>query len=721
MNNGILASQPFSAGTDLVGIKPLLGVPQAVSSTYATTIDSIIGNSDGFSGKDFVMVIDTRKGGSTTISLALGLSTGGTALEIFWGDGTSGGLIPAGTTQIRRPGSFETRFEPTTGSIALFSVSHTYPSHGIYIVVIKGVMGYTIANIPVAGLATVAILSYGDLVTITAFVSHSSCGASLLYVPPYIKPTNPAAGAPFRRNLTDSFNGCSNLNASNVTKWDVSNVFDMRRCFQNCNMTAINGDWNWDTRLVTNFGNTFTNTLLSNITFSGWTFNGGSTMFLSSNIRDCSFINWSGNNALNMFQLATLNNCTLSGWQLTSVANSMFLNSTTANNLYVPDWDLRGVTNLSNMFNSSNGTKSGLDNWNVSGVTNMSSMFNNGSDFMTANLSNWNISKVTNFFRFLLVGGNNVTPNASIRIDNWTIPSGADCGGMFGDAKANKYVSLSGWKFLGNNNCSSMFGGFNYANLNFTSNYLNTWDTSGITNMTKMFRNQFNFNDDISNWNTSNVVSMQEMFNLCGSFKGNLGSWNTSRVQNMAGIFANTTPASLPFSGFQGIGLENWNTSSVTDMSTMFNGNYAMNRNLSGWNTGKVTDMTSTFGPGGFGVEPLFVGSGLNNWNVTGVTTIATMLNGFNNRPNLVCNLSGWNLCNCTNMTNFMTKASIGTGNYSILLNSWEASSTGNPIKPWATGINVNFGTVKYTAASSGARQRLINYGWTITDGGFQA
>ena len=97
------------------------------------------------------------------------------------------------------------------------------------------------------------------------------------------------------------------------------------------------------------------------------------------------------------------------------------------------------------------------------------------------------------------------------------------------------------------------------------------------------------------------------------------------------------------------------------------------------------------------------------------------LANMFLNSVGLSCNLSGWNLCNCTNMTNFMQGTNIGTGNYNILLNSWEASSTGNPIQPWATGINVHFGTAKYTAASSGARQRLVNYGWTITDGGFQA
>jgi surface protein len=328
-------------------------------------------------------------------------------------------------------------------------------------------------------------------------------------------------------------------------------------------------------------------------------------------------------------------------------------------NLYMPSWDLRGVTNLNNMFYSVNGTKSGLDDWNVSGVTNMAGMFQFGSDFMVADLSNWNISKVTTFQNFML-RALSTTPSGSITINNWNIPTGCNCTSMFSDLGNNKYASLSGWNFQGNVNCHNMFGASNYTTI-LTPGILglDSWNTSGITNMTRMFW--------YSNWNTP---------------------------------------------------IENWDVSNVTNMSGMFYINRGFNRNLSGWDTRRVTSMADMFrDANNFGV-PSYRGSGIDNWNVTGVQVVANM---FLNSVGLSCNLSGWNLCNCTNMTNFMQGTNIGTGNYNILLNSWEASSTGNPIQPWATGINVHFGTAKYTAASSGARQRLVNYGWTITDGGFQA
>jgi len=39
------------------------------------------------------------------------------------------------------------------------------------------------------------------------------------------------------------------------------------------------------------------------------------------------------------------------------------------------------------------------------------------------------------------------------------------------------------------------------------------WDVSGVTTMSKMFRNAPDFNQDISNWNVNKVTDMYAMFN----------------------------------------------------------------------------------------------------------------------------------------------------------------------------------------------------------------
>ena len=42
---------------------------------------------------------------------------------------------------------------------------------------------------------------------------------------------------------------------------------------------------------------------------------------------------------------------------------------------------------------------------------------------------------------------------------------------------------------------------------------INTWDVSKITDMSYLFKNKSEFDEDISNWNVSNVKYMNEMFN----------------------------------------------------------------------------------------------------------------------------------------------------------------------------------------------------------------
>lgn len=784
MNNGILAPIPFSTTNDIISIEPLLGVPQAVPTPYhlPTSYDWTIGNNDGFSCKNLVYLIDTTILGSTTVSIPL-RGLGGNVLSVDWGDGLQGGVVPVGVN-VQRLGSYETVFV-LTSTVSLAVISHIYAKHGVYKITIKGVMGLDTLNSAFTPIISVlsygdinwraTSLNHGSLnliyvppvIPATVTSLQASFQNNTRFNHPNVarwdirNVTNMqqtlAGCSSFNQDLdnwsdkvkqvtnfgstfsvSQRFDGsmfnwdlgsptcagmffqCTSFTGKGITTWNTSGVTNMNSMFFGCPRLylGVSGEWNWKTANCTNMLNMFYASRLDNTSLSGWTFNANTfEMFRIATLNNCSFINWSGNNAANMFSLSTLNNCTLSGWRLTSAADTMFY-GTAGNNLFVPSWDLRGVTNCSQMFLNSNVTRSGLNDWNVSGVTNMNGMFNGGADFMTANLSNWDISKVTNFTNFMSRGGSlNAGGNASIRIDNWSIASGANLTTMFGDPVASKFVSLSGWSF-GGNSAYRMFGNSNY---NYTLCGLNcdlsSWNTSGIVDMNRMFDSCGNLSiGNISNWDTSNVTDMGQMFNNCTNFNGSVSGWNTSKVTNMFGMFFNC-------SAFAGSGLENWNTSNVTNMGNMFQmiAGRGPNANLSGWDTGKVTDMSNMFSSTN-NIVHRFAGSGIDNWNVTGVTSINSMFrsNAALNTT-LQCNLSGWNLCNCTDMTNFMQQCNIGSGNYDILLNSWEASSTGNPIKPWATGINVHFGTVKYTAASSGARQRLINYGWTITDGGFQA
>ena len=107
----------------------------------------------------------------------------------------------------------------------------------------------------------------------------------------------------------------------------------------------------------------------------------------------------------------------------------------------------------------------------------------------------------------------------------------------------------------------------------------------------------------LTDWDTRNVTNMSMMFNYVGFFNAktcNIGdlsekqitkngitykAWDVSNVINMKDMFRYSK---LEFFGNIG----NWNVSSVTDMSGMFEGsrqikNYTLD--LSAWDTGKVT------------------------------------------------------------------------------------------------------------------------------------
>ena len=111
--------------------------------------------------------------------------------------------------------------------------------------------------------------------------------------------------------------------------------------------------------------------------------------------------------------------------------------------------------------------------------------------------------------------------------------------------------------------------------------------TSGITDMSSIFRNANISNQDIGSWDTSEVTDMSRMFQSASAFDQDIGSWDTSQVTDMSRMFQ----ATLDFD--KDIG--DWDTSQVTNMSQMFQAALGFNRPLSNWDTSKVTDMTEMF------------------------------------------------------------------------------------------------------------------------------
>lgn len=285
---------------------------------------------------------------------------------------------------------------------------------------------------------------------------------------------------------------------------------------------------------------------------------------------------------------------------------------------------------------------------------------------------------------------------------------------FYGDA--GKILSVSQWGNIQWENMSNAFAGcvviditatdppnlsnvtdlskmFYSCNTNFAGNSsFANWNTSNVTNMTRMFKYTSWFNQNIGNWDTSKVTDMSEMF-ANSSFNQNIGSWKTNNVTNMSGMFS----INAVFN--QNIG--NWDTSKVTDMSYMFTFTNAFNQNIGNWNTANVTDMRVMF------KDAEVFNQNIGNWNTSKVTNMFRM---FYDAYKFNQNIGSWNLQSLTYGVNMLDYSGLSCDNYDKTLIGWANNlTTPNTI---ALGCR----SVVYSSAQAiTARNTLINKGWTFS------
>ena len=99
----------------------------------------------------------------------------------------------------------------------------------------------------------------------------------------------------------------------------------------------------------------------------------------------------------------------------------------------------------------------------------------------------------------------------------------------------------------------------------------------------------------IENWDMSKVTSVQMMFAHCTNLTTlDIGKWNVAKVRNFSGLFSgNSWAGDMKFTYLP---IENWNTSSATDMSHVFYGCAMLERApVTYWDVSKVTTFSHMF------------------------------------------------------------------------------------------------------------------------------
>ena len=192
---------------------------------------------------------------------------------------------------------------------------------------------------------------------------------------------------------------------------------------------------------------------------------------------------------------------------------------------------------------------------------------------------------------------------------------------------------LSQWDTSNVTNMSRMFSGTSF------NGDLRLWDTSSVTDLSFMFANNDSFNSDISQWNTAKVIDMSYMFYSfmhLHPFNQDIGQWDTSSVTSMKYMFGGATRFNSDIS--------RWDTSKVNNFFAMFQGAEKFNRDISQWDTSSATNMKFMF------AGAKIFNSDISQWNTENVVDMSWMFVGadeFNG------DLSGWNVNSVTQYNDF--------------------------------------------------------------------
>jgi len=316
--------------------------------------------------------------------------------------------------------------------------------------------------------------------------------------------------------------------------------------------------------------------------------------------------------------------------------------------------------------------------WDVSKVTNTVSLFAKAVSF-NQSLSNWDISFLYNA-RYMFDGAYSFNQDLSSWATNGNGTSSLGyCGYMFTDMGEMTYGnSFTNWDM---SNCIETFMMFAYRSYRNNSwptgavtAYLDEWLGSGHGkikgklydlvdengNLLETVR-QYPFAPDVSNWNLSNVKSAASMFRGGAvDFNPDLSNWASNTWSNLVergtsnpGVLVENNTWGWGISsmfagchGFEGIGLNNWNTGNILETVGLFQETNINSSVLASWDVRNLTHAKNMFAICNKGN---FTGN-LDLWKPISLRNASYM---FATCTDFVGNISQWptpSLVNCTSM-----------------------------------------------------------------------
>ena len=461
------------------------------------------------------------------------------------------------------------------------------------------------------------------------------------------------------RTFENAFDGCTNLTiASDAGAPNLTNVTNLSNAFIGCTSLNSDANWeNWDVSTITNMSGMFFGCSSFNGAISGW------------NIANVKDLSW-------MFNGASLFNVDISGWSTNNVIS------------------------MSRLFRDTDAFNYSLENWNISSVSDIEDMFQNANAISTSNfdatLTGWYSGSYPDNLNLGVVTPTYCLANAIVLdlVENhgWTIQANlaSDCEGVFSfdivipDGGASFTLPTLTSTYSYNYFVNWGDGTFNNnATTQLTHHYSNS--TGAELTYTISIEGTFPVMDFYANRSVTNPLMITQINNWGAaeweSFEGAYRGCSNLTISPDAGVpdLSNATSLEYAFYDCSALnsdaGWENWDVSTITNMTETFYGATNFNGDISNWNVSNVTNMSALFKNTDEFDQPL------ENWDIS---SVMSMLNIFEN----------------ANAYYFE--------NFDNALIAWAAATT--------IPSNINLGTItpEYCASTDAITELTTNHGWTI-------
>lgn len=247
-----------------------------------------------------------------------------------------------------------------------------------------------------------------------------------------------------------------------------------------------------------------------------------------------------------------------------------------------------------------------------------------------------------------------------------------------------KLLSIDQWGTNKWKNMRSAFAGAENMDVRATD----TPDLSQATDLSWMFVGNKSLKGESANWNwnTSTITKMSGVFQNANRFNQNIGSWDVSKVTDTAAMFNGASA----FNNGGSDSITNWDTSSFVIANDMFRKATSFNQPIGSWDMKKVQFLVR------FLSDATSFNQSLAAWRLDSLVILP-------GKP-----LSG--------AAAALDHTAISRQNYDAMLIAWNAQNLKSPMSLGAAGL-------KFCAAAS-ARANIIKpvadggHGWTITSDG---